>query len=181
MMKSPLDPLATVTPGLDYMTKKLVMASGRSWWEARYRDGKLLSEWDTTKASNGADLLWKNTVKRFLPGPAGGSTSRWEEVSKRNMVALRLVCPNGNAGVLEDDGANGRFFQLKSGTFDLGPNSKFCEAQIIGMVLPDDDDRCVCWAWEVRERRLVKFEDHFHNMAYRNIGMLSANHLGVRL
>lgn len=163
------DPLSVPTPGLDYGTKKLVAASGRSWWQLRYRDGRVLSEWETSK------------LRSFLPGPLiGGSTSRWEEVSKKGAIALRLVCPNGNAGVLESPYEH-RFFQLKVGHFDLIAGSqKFCDAQIIGLVL-DDDDRCVCWAWETRERRLVKFEDHFHAMVYRNIGTLSVANLGVRL
>jgi hypothetical protein len=27
--------------------EELIPYSGRSWWQARYSDGKILSEWDT--------------------------------------------------------------------------------------------------------------------------------------
>lgn len=121
----------------------MIRASGRSWWQARYSDGKVLSEWDTI------------THKLRLPFKSNGS-SRWEDISKTGMVGLRLLCPNGMAGELEAPEGH-RFFQLKVGgiavamTFGGGAfantTEHFQEAHIIGVVKNEDGD-CLCRAWE---------------------------------
>ena len=71
------------------LAEVMIRTSGRSWWEARYQFGKVVSEWDT------------GLSKILLPNYQSGKTSRWEEVTKDNMVALRLLCPNGMCGDLE--------------------------------------------------------------------------------
>lgn len=157
-----IDPLAIPTPGLDYKTKRFAIASGRSWWQARYRGGRVLSEWDTMRVDGDP------------------SSTRWEDASQHGMIALRLVCPNGNAGVLENPPGDYHFFQLKGGHFDLGAGKGIAEAHIIGMVLADGDS-VICWAWETHNKRLVRFQDHFSRMVYGGVGALSANTLGVRL
>src|SRR5262245_41621796 len=77
----------------------MILAAGRSWWEAQYANGKTVAEWDTLQGS----------VFTPLGNPA---TSRWEEIDKQNLVALRLLCPNGKAGELRTTGSY-TLFQLK--------------------------------------------------------------------
>ena len=144
----------------------MIRCSGRSWWQARYSDGRVLSEWDTI------------TDKVRLP-TGNGRSSRWEEAPKEGMVGLRLLCPNGMAGELEAP-EGFRFFQLKAGGMDVGIGftggvagiRRFCDAHIIGVV-ENDEGNCLCRAWEVQERRLIEFRDNIYNMKYRNIGRLS--------
>lgn len=145
---------------------RMIHLSGRSWWQARYSDGRILSEWDTL------------TDKVRLPIRAGNS-SRWEEISTKGMVGLRLLCPNGMAGELEAPEGH-RFFQLKAGGIDVGIGftgsvtgvKRFCDAHIIGVV-EDAEGNCLCRAWETKEQRLIEFRDNIYNMKYHNIGRLS--------
>ena len=152
----------------------MIRRSGRSWWQARYSTGKVLSEWVTL------------TDKVRLPIGKGNS-SRWEEISKKGMVGLRLLCPNGIAGELEAP-EGFRFFQLKAGGMDVGIGfsssvtgvRRFCDAHIIGVV-EDAEGNCLCRAWETQEKRLIEFRDNIHNMKYRNIGRLSLEVQGLRV
>ena len=151
---------------MNKMIASMIRRSGRSWWQCRYRDGRVLSEWDTA------------TTRLLLPFRANGRTTRWEEVPKKGMVGLRLLCPNGICGELEAPEGH-RFFQLKVGRFDvalMGNNGKkprrTCEAHIIGVVKDISGD-CVCRAWETSENRLIEFTDNIYDMKYRNIGRLS--------
>ena len=82
----------------------MIKASGRSWWEARYSDGRTIGEWDTLGS------------KLPLPLARFGHLSKWEEIPKQRMVGLRLLCPNGMAGELEAP-EGFRFFQLKAGAW----------------------------------------------------------------
>ena len=141
----------------------MIRHSGRSWWQARYSTGKVLSEWDTM------------TTKVLLPSN-NGKSSRWEDVPKDGMVGLRLLCPNGMAGELEAPEGH-KFFQLKTGGLDVGfgPGGKtrrYCDAHIIGVVMNDKGD-CFCRAWETQEKRLIEFRDNVFKIKYRGIGRLS--------
>jgi len=126
----------------------MIRRSGRSWWQARYSDGKVLSEWDTL------------TTKLLLPFGKGRS-SRWEDVPKDRMVGLRLLCPNGMAGELEAPEGH-LFFQLKAGGFGVGmgagargPKSgRFTIAHVIGVV-EDASGNCTCYAWEYPQKKDV--------------------------
>ena len=142
----------------------MIRQSGRAWWQARYSDGKVLSEWDT--------------IPRGLLPTGNGRTSRWEEVPKDHMVGLRLLCPNGMAGELEAPQGH-RFFQLKVGGYTVG-KGHFCDAQIIGVVANAEGD-CLCRAWETKEKRLVEFRDNVFAFAYRGIGSLNLDVQGVRI
>ena len=145
---------------MDAKTAAMIRASGRSWWQARYSDGRVLSEWETLQ---GEPLL-----------PAGlGASSRWEEVPKDKMVGLRLLCPNGMAGELEAPEGH-KFFQLKSGVVQIGPGKSqhYIDAHIIGVV-SDDKGNCCCRAWDYHLGRLLDFEDNIFNMRYLHIGRLS--------
>ena len=149
---------------MDIFTSRMILHSGRSWWQCRYSDGKVLSEWDTL------------TGKLRLPF-GNGASSRWEEAPKKGMVGLRILCPNGMAGELEAPEGH-LFFQLKVGGVDVGQRGagRFCDAHIIGVVGNGEGD-CICRVWETKERRLLTVEDNIYRMKYRNIGALS---LGVQ-
>lgn len=151
----------------------MIKRSGRSWWQVRYMDGKVLSEWDTLQG------------ERRLPFGLGRS-SRWEEVRKYGMVAIRLLCPDGVAGEIE--GIQGtQFFQLKAGGITVGIGAgntgvtRFCDAHIIGAV-ENDNGGCWCRVWENKEKRLLAgFHDNIHDMKYRNIGKLNLDVQGIKV
>lgn len=139
----------------------MIKRSGRSWWQARYSNGKVLSEWDTA-------------LGKLLPIWTNSKASRWEEVPKKNMVGLRLLCPNGMAGELEAPEGH-RFFQLKAGGMMVqmgGGSQRYVDAHIIGVV-EDVEGNCLCRAWDYRQKQLIEFRDNIHNMKYRNIGSLN--------
>lgn len=174
----------------------LIRMSGRSWWQARYADGKTLGEWDTPAMSG---IL-------AVPNADTWRSTRWEDVEKRGMIALRLLCPNGQVAELVTNNPDGRFIQLKSGGFSVGEvNKNFCDAHMIG-VLENDDQMVRCWSWEKTPhsfshnietercntcklpkvecgdgRQLVNFMDDIFAMRYRGIGGLSLTVQGVRL
>jgi hypothetical protein len=146
----------------------LIAASGRPWWQVRYRDGRVRSEWDTLPGST------------RLPLAEQGPASRWEDLDLKGMIGVRLLCPNGMAAELaarEDR----KIFQLKVGGLSVvgwAQSRTWCEAQVIGAVI-DPSGACVCRAWEMRERRLVEFQDNVFEMHYRGIGALSLDNLGL--
>ena len=143
------------------------MHSGRSWWQARYRNGKKVSEWDTL------------TTALLLP-MGESKSSRWEEVSKDNMIALRLLCPNGMCGELEAPEGH-KFFQLKSGRRGVGgPENSYQLAHIIGVVL-DANGKCLCRSWDFIDKKLLQFEDNIYAMKYCQIGRLSPDVQGLRV
>ena len=127
---------------MNQLIAQMIKASGRSWWQARYADGRVLSEWDTM------------TTRLLLP-VLSSRTSRWEEIPKKGMVGLRLLCPNGMVGELEaPEGC--KFFQLKVGRVGVkmgagdGEDNRLVheqDAHIIGVV-KDDEGNCLCRAWE---------------------------------
>jgi hypothetical protein len=148
----------------------MIIHSGRSWWQARFSDGGVLSECDTL------------TDKIRLPLGIGRS-SQWENINKDGMIGLRLLCPNGQAGELEAPEGH-KFFQLKAGGMDIGfggtKGGRYCDAHIIGVV-KDASGSCFCRAWEMRKRRLVEFYDNVFNMKYRQIGPLSLDVQGIKI
>ena len=121
------------------ITQNMITHSGRSWWQAKYYGGKILSEWDTLQA------------KILLPF-GNSKSSRWEEAPKENMIALRILCPNGMCGEIEAKEGS-KFFQLKHGGIDIrtgfgAGGSRWQDTHIIGVVL-DDTGKCLCRAWQV--------------------------------
>lgn len=142
--------------------------SGRSWWEAMYANGDTLAEWDT--------------LQHTLLSPFGkGATSRWDEVSKHQMVRLRLICPNGQIGELVDPSREGyHFFQLKVGVRYVGRDQSFCKAHLIGLVLNPNGD-CICRAWEPDSGHLTEFTDNVFALTYKHIGPLSLELQGLRV
>jgi hypothetical protein len=110
-----------------------------------------------------------------------GKSSRWEEVPKKGMVGLRLLCPNGMAGEL--GGPEGsKFFQLKVGYFDMsisgGGAQKTSGSHIIGIII-DGNGNCKCKAWD--GKHLLNFNDNVFNMKYENLGQISLEAQGLRV
>ncbi len=149
---------------MDFITKNLILLSGRSWWQAHYSDGRILAEWETTQGK--------------YDKQGNSSSSRWEDIPKDNMIALELLCPNGEAGGLKASEGH-KFFQLKSAKISVGSNSE-CVSHIIGVVINDKGD-CLCRAWESREKRLIEFSDNVLNFQYYHIGLLSFDVQGLRI
>lgn len=153
-------------PKVNRLTSWMIQRSEQSWWQVQYAGGRVLSEWDTVKSSSLFSL--KNS-----------STSRWEEIPKKGLRGLFLLCPNGKAAALESNG-DYLFFQLKVGHISIGAGTtRSCSAHIIGKV-DGDDGRCVCYAWEYKTQKLVRFTDNVTFMAYENIGPLALDVVGLR-
>ena len=171
-------------PELSWPVKQMILRSGRSWWMARYESGKILAEWDTIQKDKtstdltGAekttlrDLLTKGfRSSLWLPFASQGGTTQWEDIPKRGMRGLYLVCPVGAPGVAAlETSTDYQFFQLKVGYLTAGEGRQ-CAAHIIGKVKADDG-RCICYAWEYARRKIVRFEDNVTHMAYEGIGPL---------
>ena len=146
----------------------MILASGRPWWQVRYRDGRVVSEWDSVAGP------------LRLPLAEVGASSRWEELERRGMIGVRLLCPDGTTAELEAK-EDRKLFQFKVGGLSAtigGPNRHWCDAVVIGAVL-DPGGRCVCRAWETGPRRLVGFEDNVNGMRYHAIGQLGLDNLGI--
>ncbi len=147
-----------------------VRASGRSWWQARYRNGEVVAEWGTLPGIS---------VRVLLPGPMrdSGWRSRWEEVQKAGMVGLRLLCPNGQAGELEAR-RDHALFQFKCGTASVTRGHSI-SAHVIGAI-EDDSGACRCFAWEP-PGRLIEFRDNVHHFTYQQVGPLGIENLGLKV
>lgn len=153
---------------IDPVIIAMIRRSGRSWWQAIYKDGRVLSEWDTL-----------STLPRLPLGDS--SSSHWESVNKDGMVGLRLLCPNGMCGHLKAPEGH-RFIQLKAAHLDIGPGgaSRGIDAHIIGVIM-DTNGNCFCRSWEYQSRQLIEFYDNVFQMKYLNIGKLSLEVQGVKL
>jgi hypothetical protein len=145
----------------------LVRASGRSWWEARYSRGRVVTEWDVASSAG------------VLPHLV--EAGHWDALERDGLVGVRLVCPNGAVAELASRDDH-RLFQFKAGGAAAvgGRQLHWCSAQVIGAVV-DASGACVCRAWETAEQRLVEFQDNVYAMRYRSVGPLSLEHLGVRI
>lgn len=180
--------------GLSWLTQKMILRSGRSWWMVRYQDGSVLHEWDTLQPEKAVSLTipekrslaravadgFKNTL--LLQMHTAGSTSRWEDIPKRNMRGLYLVCPDGLIHAMEANG-DYLFFQLKVGYLAVGSGGS-CKAHIIGKV-DGDDGRCTCWAYEFPTQpgeigKHNRFTDNVTHMAYEGIGPLNLDVVGLK-
>jgi hypothetical protein len=125
----------------------MIKLSGRPWWQAAYRDGKVVSEWDTAPG-----ILSK------IAGPRSDmwGKSRWEELKKAGMVALRILTPEGMAAELQARDPEGklldqRFIQLRQTGRDIAmmpgaQNRRYMIFQMIGAV--EDDGQVECRSYE---------------------------------
>lgn len=125
----------------------MIAASGLSWWEARYSDGREVAEWDSIGGGNA-----------LLPTREGAAHSRWEEIDHTGLRSLRLICPDGRAGAITVKRDNA-LWQLKLGEVALfGGTGRRRVAHLIGGLTCDHLTNCphgggetVCWAWEDAE------------------------------
>ena len=126
--------------------------TGRSYWQARYSDGRVVSEWERD----------------------------FSLLNKRGMVDLRIVCPNGQvAGFGNTVEAGDRLFQLHGALLQAGRERRTIY-QLIGLI-NGTDGRCLCFSYDYRLGRLVgPFQDNANMMAYEQIGAISGEHLGVK-
>lgn len=150
-------------------------ATGRSWWQAKYSDGRELSEWQTLKDRGNVE------------------SSRWQETPRKGMRALRLLCPNGEAGEVSAT-SDHKLFQLRQVAFIPGQGRGMQLAHLIG-VIHDINGNCDCFVWEppymkpdalgkltkVEGRLIGPFQDNVLAMRYGNIGPLGLESLGLVL
>lgn len=108
--------------------------TGRSWWQAVYLDGHMVSEWQTLQS-------------------ADPRTSRWEETDRKGLRTLVLLCPNGKGYSLRS-GEDDKFFQLKQGVKQARNAKTIVLNHVIGVVTNTRGD-CVCFAYEPRQYQLV--------------------------
>jgi hypothetical protein len=113
--------------------------------------------------------------------PVGlGRSSRWEEVTKKDMVGLRLLCPNGMAGELEAP-EGFKFFQLKVGYCDVAKGANRSVGKHIIGVVTDADGNCLCRAWDYKTQTLLQFNDNIYAFKYQGLGSLSLSVQGLRI
>lgn len=145
----------------------LVRRSGRAWWEARYSNGRVVSEWDVATSA----AVMPHLVE----------AGQWDQLETEGLVGVRLLCPDGTVAELAAR-QDHRLFQFKVGgiTAMAGTQLRWCDAQVIGAVV-DETGRCVCRAWETTERKMVAFEDNVYGMRYRSVGALALENIGVRI
>ena len=131
--------------------------AGRSFWVARFRDGKEIAEWQLD----------------------------WSLLPRKGLIEVRLHCPNGQVAVLgNSQDLSDRAFQMKTATVSAalhgGKNSHRTDAHIIGM-LTGTGGQCTLYSWEYGPRRLVgPLEDRWDMLAYGMIRNLSADHVGAK-
>jgi hypothetical protein len=118
-----------------------VRTTGRSWWQAVYVDGKVLSEWDTVDP------------KTYDP-----KSTRWEETNRKGLRMLILITPQGKAFRLTSEEDN-KFFQLKVGMKTIGTglrsgSTSETMAHLIGVVINTNGD-CVGFSYEPKHMDLV--------------------------
>ena len=142
----------------------LIAAKARAWvrrrayWQVRYWDGKVVSEWERD----------------------------WSHLRRRGLMQGRLVCPNGKVGYLGmSSGADisERVFQFKVAMACAGPPlpiSRVTTAQVMGIVYGLDGESVV-YVWEPEPGQLIgPFEDNVFSMAYQNVGRLAFEHVGIK-
>jgi hypothetical protein len=155
---------------------------GVSFWQVRYRDGRIVTEGDVD----------------------------WPLLPRRGLVAARLICPNGELGLIDNIEGDERIFQFKCARASMAlvveqtiwqaASMRQRDAQVLGVIL-DTNGTCRCHVWEqpikgesqivhpdgvietrqyVRPGRLLTFEDNVWDFKYRNIGRLAAKQLGIK-
>jgi hypothetical protein len=152
-----LEVLKTVTPHDPRIGCDIARMLGRSQWSVLLLGGRIVSEWN--------EVEWYDV-------PAG----------KR---AMRLYTPIGRYAEFGDATGSrtldGFVWQLKKADLMVGAGiGEQVAAHVVGCV-DQPDGGCELWAYEYGERRLVgPKRDNAHFIAYRQIGPISALHLGLR-
>jgi hypothetical protein len=132
--------------------------SRRAYWQCRYRDGRIVSEWERD----------------------------WIALPRTGLVACRLVCPNGQVGEVGNSvDASDRILQFKiavAGVGSGGEGGRATVAHVIG-ILNNPNGDCTLFAWEPEPGRLVgPLSDNFHAMEYGGgtLRQFNADVLGVK-
>lgn len=127
------------------LDKATVRLSGRSWWAVRYRDGRIINEWD------GCD---------------------WLDLPRRGLIEGRLLCPNGQVAVLGNSEALGeRLYQFKTAHVSLGlaggAQMRGTDAHIMG-IITDTAGHCLQYVWEYADggRLVGPLTDHIDAFEY---------------
>lgn len=180
-----------------------IAATGVSWWEAFYEDGRTVGEWDS---------ILDDRSKIKVPSRKTAGSSRWEEINRKGLRGLRLIGPNGQVADLRSS-RDGAFFQLKLGIARLGAGvdpfraiGAHRKAHLIGVIVDPpvgvraQRGACVCFAFEHlpdgRGRMVGPFSDAIgieteevlvdgqkvrrpDGLKYQGIGPLSLENLGL--
>lgn len=155
-----------------FLNATWLRATGRSWWQARYSDGREISEWQTLKDVRNVE------------------SSRWQETPRKGMRALRILCPNGEIGEVSAQ-SDFKLWQLRQEIFAPGLRIPTL-GHMIGVV-HDHNGSADCFVWEpaymkpdelgrltkVEGRLLGPFPENVLNIRYGNIGALGLTALGL--
>src|SRR5581483_549167 len=102
---------------------------GQSYWIALYTDRDPIYEWDC----------------------------EWYDLPRAGLKELRIVCPNGQVGVLGKAGGGDRVLQFKDAVAASEPIGRRTLAHVIGMLedphLPAG--LATFFVWDYKERRLI--------------------------
>lgn len=163
---------------------------GRPFWELTFRDGTTLDE---------RDVDWLDAPKRGrlsvrLACPNGQSALFTAREAGAGLL-LEFKCaeirtPIGTAEpgpetseALASSGAKGTWTRPAAPQLILPDPQpprfgKFTTAYVIGRVVGTNGE-CECAVWEPYPGRLGFFADNIYRMAYRQVGELSSDHLGL--
>lgn len=125
----------------------------KSYWEVRYRDGKLVNETECD----------------------------WSLLPRKGLVEVRLYCPDGKVVALGNPiDASDRLFQFKIAVRYVGRGGETM-AHVIG-VIDGTDGQCTIFAWEYGQGLVGPLKDNFNQMKYGGpvTANLDANVLGVK-
>ena len=133
----------------------MAMLHGRSYWEVRYHDGRVVREWECD----------------------------WSMLPIRGRVEVRLACPNGRVAVLGNTkDATDRLFQFKCAQVSAsvgGPSSRSVLAHVIGLI-HGTDGQCTLYAWEFPGQLVGPLEDNANCLRYQQVGSIYGEHLGAK-
>lgn len=121
-------------------------AARRPYWQVRYKNGRVISEWDLD----------------------------WSLIPRKGLLEARMVCPNGQVAVLGHPiDASERLFQFKRAVLMAGVG-RATTAYLLGIVT-QPDGTCQCAVWEPDPGRLITFRDNANAMQYDHIGRVAAS------
>jgi len=174
--------------------EKHAAQQGRPFWELMLRDGMVLDERDV----DWLDAPRKGRLAVRLACP-NGQSARFEAREAGAGLLLQFKCaevrtPIGHVEpgpetveAVASSGARGAWTRPAPPQVVLpGPQrvaqpprfGKFTTAYIVGRVVGINGE-CECAVWEPYPGRLGFFSDNVYAFKYRNVGMLSTDHLGL--
>jgi hypothetical protein len=164
--------------------------AGRPFWELTLRDGAVVDERDTDwldapRTGRAAIRLVcpDGQVARFASrDPASGLLLQFKCAEVRTPVGAAEPGPE-TVEAVAPSGARGVWTRPAPPPAPLpGPEppatGRFTTAYVVGRVVGTDGE-CECAVWEPYPGRLGFFRDNVYGMAYRRVGALSPDHLGL--